>query len=478
MNGLALRQLSVNGAQLVLNQLFGVGIFYLLSVQLSKQDFGRVNLALAILLGLYSVLSMGMDSLAVKKAAAGGQLQPLLTAYVFHVVVTGFSGFLLLCLISPWLPRQVYPLLPLLGLGKLFLFFSTPYKQIVSGREKFSLLARMSLLSNGIRCSGLFLLLLTTSFTLQNAVILFIAGDLTELIANAWLYRSIKSEQTELPVDMLKTWFSLLREAAPQAAVVLITSLLARFDWICLGFLSSAGRLAEYSFAYKAFEMAQLPLLIIAPLLLPRFTRFFLSRRNPPGKLLQVLKAEIIVAAGSALLLQAAWVPFIDGITGGRYGAVNRQTISILCCCLPLIYVNNFLWTAWFAEGRLRSILYSFIFAAVVDVAGCLWLIPVLGNAGAALAFLLSAAAQTGWYLFARESSGFSVAWKPLCLYGSIALAAGLLGQMFANAFVAFLVSGISYAVLISLVSPLPVYALKNLRHFIVRYATRQPANP
>jgi O-antigen/teichoic acid export membrane protein len=56
--------------QLVANQLFGLVIFYILSTSLSKDNFGLLNLALAILLGVFNILSCGMDQLVVKKIAA------------------------------------------------------------------------------------------------------------------------------------------------------------------------------------------------------------------------------------------------------------------------------------------------------------------------------------------------------------------------------------------------------------------------
>jgi peptidoglycan biosynthesis protein MviN/MurJ (putative lipid II flippase) len=80
------------------------------------------------------------------------------------------------------------------------------------------------------------------------------------------------------------------------------------------------------------------------------------------------------------------------------YGAVNARTILILSLCLPLLYLNNFLWTLHFAHGRLRWILTAFAAGFVLNVSGDLVLIPLYGNEGAAGAFLGAILLQTLLY--------------------------------------------------------------------------------
>ena len=72
----------------------------------------------------------------------------------------------------------------------------------------------------------------------------------------------------------------LVRESLPQVGVVIFTSAIARFDWIFIGLFVSDVKLAEYSFAYKIFEITTLPLLAIAPLLVPFFTIFFQQKKE------------------------------------------------------------------------------------------------------------------------------------------------------------------------------------------------------
>src|SRR5580698_10086307 len=93
-----IRGLSATTLQLVINQLFGVVIFYILSRELTKNNFGELNWTLAVLLSAFNLLSFGIGQVLVKKIAAGGNISTLLSLYVLHTIITGilFYGLLFL----------------------------------------------------------------------------------------------------------------------------------------------------------------------------------------------------------------------------------------------------------------------------------------------------------------------------------------------------------------------------------------------
>lgn len=412
-----LQSLSVNATQLILNQIFGLGIFYVLSTHLDKATFGQINLALAILLTIFCVLSMGVDQLIVKKIASGEDKRAMLSLFLFHVILTGVVAYAVM--VSGWLlfgsDNLVYSLLLAIGLGKLMMFFSTPFKQITSGLERFSLLAQMSVVSNLVRCFCLVVLICEGQVFLWPIVLIFIVGDCAELFCSAWLYAKNIGGGFSFKID-LRQYVNLLREALPQTGVVLITSALARFDWIFIGFMLSAVKLAEYSFAYKVFEISILPLTAIAPVLIPRFTKMVQQQSFNVDELKRLMRYEMIISAFVILAINIAWSPIIDGITGGKYGQVNVVTIFILSLCLPLLFINNFLWTLYFAQGRLKMILTAFIITLSVNVLGDIVLIPIYKNEGAAFAFLLASVAQAGYFLYKNEIGALNAIWQPLTI--------------------------------------------------------------
>lgn len=439
--------LSANMLQLVINQLFGVLGFYLLSVNLDKTSFGQVSLALAVLLSVFNILSFGIDQVVVKKIAHGDDAQTVLSFYAFHVIFTGFLFYGIL-----WLGKlffihdnELYRLILLIGAGKLMIFFSTPLKQVSSGMERFKLLSYMLIVSVVLRGIGLVVLAILHQVNLQTIVWVFIAGDALELLFCIYLFaRYIK-------VPIMPRWakveyVELLKQSLPQVGVVLITSALARFDWLFIGFILSAVKLAEYSFAYKLFEISTLPLLAIAPLLIPRFTQLFKSDDHREADLKLLIRIELVIAAFTVLLLNMCWNPLIDMVTGDKYGVVNTTTIFILSLCIPFMYLSNFFWTIFFVQNRLKMILHSFLLTFGVNVAFDLILIPIYKNEGAAIAFLLSCFVQVIFYLSKNTLAGLRGTFYSLVLCLVCAVGSGVLAKaLFQNLWLALITSVLFY---------------------------------
>jgi O-antigen/teichoic acid export membrane protein len=469
MKGKLFQNLSVNAAQLIINQLLGLGIFYVLSTGLDKNTFGQINLALAILMAVFNVLSCGIDQLVIKKIAAGADVHSTVSLYVVHVLFTGlvfygllFSGYLLF-------PHTniVYALLLLIGIGKLMIFFSTPFKQAANGMERFRLLAYMLVISNLVRCFGLIILALLHHLILHNIILIFIGGDVTELLFCVFIFTFSAKISLTIKWDRAN-YFQLLREALPQTGVVLISSALSRFDWIFIGILVSAVKLAEYSFAYKLYEISTLPLLAIAPLLIPRFTKMFQQTKIPVNSLKLLVRIEMIIAAFTILMLNICWAPVIDGITTGKYGAVNVKTIFILSLCLPLLYLNNFFWTIYFAQGRLKMILKSFIITFAVNVLGDIILIPFFKNEGAAFSFLASGIVQAIYFIRQNSIPALKNVWQPLVLCTICALLGGFMSAMlFENDWVRLFSAIVFYVSLLFVTDQLKSLSRSNLKQLL-----------
>jgi len=426
-----IQNLSANTLQLVINQLFGVLMFYVLSVNLSKDNFGLINLALTVVFTAFNILSFGIDQTVVKKVANGDDARSVLSIYLFHVVFTGIIFYVVLLLGKLLFAGDalLYRLILFVGAGKLMIFFSTPLKQVSGGMERFKLQAYMLVVSNIVRGSALVVLAITHLLSISHILWVFIAGDTLELLFTVYLFKkhigiSIKPRWDKAAYGLL------VKQSLPQVGVVLITSALARFDWLFIGFMVSAIKLAEYSFAYKVFEISTLPLLAIAPLLIPRFTQLFKNENYNIDNLKLLIRIEMVIATFTGLLLNMCWDPLIDHITRGKYGAVNSHTIFILSLCLPFIYVMNFFWTIYFVQNRLKMILQVFLVTFGVNVIGDLLLIPFFKNEGAAIAFLASCVVQAVLFSSKNKISELNGSLIVLLKYTAYAFISGALAKL------------------------------------------------
>jgi O-antigen/teichoic acid export membrane protein len=426
-----LHNISANILQIATNQLLGLVIFYLVSRYLTKEAFGEINWTLSVLLMAFNILCFGLDQMVVRKIAADEDPSGTLSLFIFHVAFTGFLFYGALLIFYQVFPGffHDHSLLLLLGIGKLMLFFSVPFKQLASGLQKFHLVLYMSVPSNLVKGAALTWMAVSNRLDLTNTILIFMAADLFEFAFCLVLSSYVLKVRLRFK-HIRPAYVKLFRESLPQFGTVLFSSAMARFDWIFIGVFLSAAKLAEYSFAYKVFEMATFPLLVVAPLLIPLFTRLVKqgSDINNNKNLLFLLKLELIAASFIALLINCVWVPVIDPLTSGKYGSVNRSTIFILTLVMPALYLNNFFWTLLFARGDLKRIFRIFGFTFLINVIANILLIPVLKNEGAALAFLLSSFFQTILYVHAIRQP-ISVSWQPMVITALCALGSGLIAR-------------------------------------------------
>ena len=446
-----IRNLSANALQLIINQLAGLVIFYIISKNLDKDSFGEISLALALMLAIFNILSFGIDQIAVRKLASGENPQNILPVYLCHVLITGFAFYLLFFLgqflfTSP----NAYDVILFIGAGKLMIYFSTPFKQSAIGLERFKLFASISVVSNLVRATGLIVLAFLHQITLTNVIIVFVGGDVLELITGVCLFTL--SAPIPISIKWNKSQYAaLIKESLPQFGVTVISSALARFDWIFIGIVLSTVKLAEYSFAYKVFELSTMPLLAIAPLLIPWFTRLFKDGNQPDiDKLKFLARIETVIAAFTIVLINICWAPAIDDITDGKYGLANVHTIFILTLCIPLQYLTNFLWTVNFAKGQLRMIFHAFAITLIVNIVGDVILIPIFKNEGAAFAYLGGYIAQTGFYVYKNDMRELNKSLYP-CIICTACACVSFWGArfMFSNVWMAVCGSVLNYVVLL-----------------------------
>ena len=466
MKATLVKNLSANTLQLVINQLSGLVIFYVLSVNLDKNTFGEINLALALMLTSFSILAFGIEQVSVRKIAAGDHPQQVLSLYIVHVLITGCIFYGLLLVGSLFLSSRIsyYNIVLLIGIGKTAIHFSMPFKQAALGMERFGLLARMCVITNLSRATGLIILALLHMVTLQTVLLVFIGGDVLELLVGFYFFK----KETGQPVALQWSWkanTALLKESLPQFGVVLITAALARFDWIFIGVFVSAIKLAEYSFAYKVFELSGVPLLAISSVLLPWFTRIFKNGTPDIANLKLLVRMEMVIASATVLLLNVCWTPFIDPLTQGKYGSINERVIFLLSLCIPIQYLCNMLWTIYFAKGQLKLILAAFIITFCVNIIGDIILIPLYKNEGAAIACLAGFIAQAVYYFSRNEIKELNSGVYNLLICVSCACACMFAGRMlFTNSIVSAGFSIATFIILLILTMQVRLTDIRSLK--------------
>ncbi|MBC7949414.1 MAG: oligosaccharide flippase family protein [Chitinophagaceae bacterium] len=428
-----LRDISASSIQVVLNQVLGVIIFFITSRYLDKAAFGEINWSLALLTFITSILSLRLEQIVVRRVAMGQDPSKLLTLFTGHILVTGICFYLILLtgrFLFPGFFRE-HDLLLILAVSHLLSFFSSPFKQLATGKENFRFLAIMSSVANLIRAVWLLIAVLFSSVTVEVILSIFIVSSFIELMISYYLSR-YKLKVSLSTRHRLADYFLLIRESLPLVGTVFLNASIARIDWILLGLFTTQEKTAEYSFAFRVLELSPLPLLIVAPILLSRLSRFFGSHTladllQKKKELSLLIRTEMILATLIPLALNLVWSPLIDAITSNKYGSVNSSTFLILSCCLPFLYMNNLFWSVHFALDHLKLILKITLLTFIIILAGDLLFIPRYAAQGAAVVYLLATVAE--YFNYLRASTLFTIrdTWiSPIACIASAA-ASGLL---------------------------------------------------
>lgn len=426
-----LKDISSSAIQVILNQGLGLLIFILTSRYLTKSTYGEFNWSLAILTFATTILSLRLEQIIVRKVAAGDDPSKMLTLFAGHTLFFGLLFYVVLFLASVLFPSffQQHNLLLLLAISQLLSFFSSPFKQLANGKEFFNLLAIMSLVSNLVRSLWLLWVVLFAVLTIQQVLIIYIFSALAELLVSFYIVQY----RLKIPISSrwaLKDYFSLLSESLPQIGSVFLNACIARFDWILLGIFSTTIITAEYSFAYKVFELCPLPMLILGPVLLSRFSRYFSTQDETSlyakkKELGLFIRYVMIAATLLPLVINVAWVPVMDALTGNKYGAVNKTTFFLLSFCIPFQYMINLLWTIQFAQNQLQRIFRITAITSAVIVTGDLLMVPLLNAKGAAIVYLLATAIEYIIYLRSSILLKISESWQAIMICAGIALVSG-----------------------------------------------------
>jgi O-antigen/teichoic acid export membrane protein len=419
------KDVSASTLQVILNQALGLFIFLAISRNLEKAVYGEMNWSLAILTFSTTILSFRLEQIVVRKVAVGEDASKMLTLFFAHILLFGVLFYAILLGISFFSPGffAQHNLLLILAVSQLLSFFSSPFKQLANGKEEFMTLAVMSCLANVIRAVWILWIILFSTLTIRQVILVYTVSSFAELAVCFYLLNY------KLRIAVSSKWkvteyYNLIKESLPQIGVVFLNAAIARFDWILLGLLSTSVITAEYSFAYKVYELSPVPMLILAPILLSRFSRYF--SKNSETKLLEkqeelslLVRVEMIFATLVPLVLNIVWTPLIDWLTNGKYGSVNAFTFLILSLCIPFLYFINLLWTIHFAQNRLSLIFKVSLVTCLIIVIGDSIMIPIIAAQGAALVYLI--AMVTECILFFRVSILYRIKgiWKPL-VYGLI----------------------------------------------------------
>lgn len=413
-----IRRIAAAGMQSVGVQVLATVFFYLLSVYFSKEDFGIISWCNAVAFMLVTATGLGMEQVALRNMAVEKKqlLSRTLSVFFLHTLLSAVVLFILLVVLAGMFPLSYrLSLLPYFFGAQALLYAAAPFRVLLNARSRFTPYAVISM------CSNLAKVGLTLYFgkdiTLNTALWILCGAHAFELIALI-LFLGLGIRLPFAPA--WKRYKRLVHESLPQYLSVLFDMALARADWILVGALASTAAVAEYSFAYRAFEMERLPTVMATTLLLPLASRA-LGHSGVPGKdtlpVFPVLLVAIPALMGWLATVGAfLWEPVVGGLLGSEYGSASRVPFTWLSLALPFQFAINLLWIQLFAARHYRVVARNTAITAVTNIGLSCLLIPFFGASGSAVSFLIAAFVQFFLYTGATFKAGFTLPLRRLLL--------------------------------------------------------------
>ncbi len=399
-----IKDISANTLQTVITQFFGLAIFYITSKYLVKEDFGEFNWSMAVGSTILAVSSLGLDLILVRRIARGESVIVMGGMHFFHTLIVGVVLSLCSLIVNQFVPsfNGSHPFFFIVFLNLAIANMANSFKLCLNGLESYKQLALLALVANVFKFLLIIVLYVFGQFTILNVIYAYAATSALEFATGYFLLNNNIAALIKPQIKIVDYKYFIL-ESLPQLGVVLFDSALARIDWILLGILSTAAVTAEYSFVYRVFELSKLPLLIIAPILLTRFSKLFNTANKPTDNQINdiqlFLKLELSAMLVIPVILVSCWTPLMDYLTNNKYGIVNEISYNILSICVPLACLINFMWTVGFVQGQLKTILKITIVVSLVNILANVVMIPLYAGVGAALSFLFSSIIQLVLYI-------------------------------------------------------------------------------
>ncbi len=375
---------------------------------------------------IITFLSLGLEQVVLRRVSASKSSEWAAAAYLLHTIVSSVVAIAILYLfsltITTWNNAHI---LMWFFVAQALTFIGSPLKQFLNAKERFAPYGVIALISNTLKLVLAWFLLTRQLLHLNGIIWILVACSFFEFVA---LLIYILAKTSFSFRFKIQAYVKLVKEARGQFISVIFDSGLSRMDWILLGLLSTNAITGDYSFAYRAFELARLPIIVVAPLLMPKFARLFSNADKLEVEQRDMLNNVIVIAIfltiAIPVCLNIVWSPWIGALFDDKYGASNAREFGILSICIPLHFLVNLFWTISFSAKRYRYVSTITIVCAVCNLLLNVFLIGLYGGLGAAFAFITTTIIQVTLYYRFVNKKLVPISLRPvviLFIYGIIA---------------------------------------------------------
>ncbi len=361
---------------------------------LGVDGFGGYGTAAALAVVASIIATLGMQPLLVREIARDPAAAPGWIAAAHRIkafAVAAMVALLVVVTALSSLPPAVGAAAFMLAAAYAVGAFADNLSAYFQGMERMHVWTEASALLGFVTGVGGLLAVLAT----RSLLVFCVAPILGQIAALGWLlWRAPAGVRRPSPVPGSHTAV-LLRALVPFAVAFIATTIFYRADVLILAHARPQSDVGIYTAARRFLDVGQAVALAGAGAAYPRLARSTArsGRRQVEG--LGTVAMMAVPAAGLLFVLRA---PLVRLLFGPAYGAA-APLLALLAPALVPLAVNMYCLSAFAAADRAADAARNWAGAAILVVILDLWLIPLYGPLGAALASLAAETALAASFL-------------------------------------------------------------------------------
>lgn len=367
---------------------------------LGVHGYGVFSYALAIV-GLASLFSdFGINRILIKEASKLPALRNQYIATTLFLKLILLSAItLIIAIITPQFAKipEAISLLPIMAV----LFFSDGIREfcyaMIRSVERMEWEAWLNTFINTLAV----IISLALIIIYRSPLSLAIAYALSSIIGTTVALLVMRKDLTSLKSHFNRQLINpLLLELWPFAIMNILWSVLAYTDTLMLGWMKTASDVGIYAAAQRPVQLLLVIPAVIAGSTLPMLSRLAHSDKD---RFKLILEKTIAISVMLALPLTIGGIMMSSSIIDLLYGPSYRNSASVLQIMISAFIITfpTFItYHAIFANDLQKKFIPHMIFSAILNIILNLWLIPIYGAMGAALATVASQYLAYGWIFF------------------------------------------------------------------------------
>ncbi|MGH1541615.1 MAG: oligosaccharide flippase family protein [Arenicella sp.] len=353
-------------------------------------QLGQFSTLFSIFLFLFQIPLLGLHIVLIRDIAANPEKKQsyTTTALALSLFVSLFLALSVILIGQSIYPESMHSAITLIAVSNLLFAITAVIESVLIAQEKMPVVVWGTIIENLFRVACGFALAYS-GFGITPIVACFVIGRLLALIvyqylANVWSYVDIKSIS-------INTFQLFVRKIPTVFIILLLSTVIGRFDFILLSILGSMRDVGLYSPAFKIYEMGLMVPSMLTVVIYPTLARFFDSDRAVFDQLYTHLVRFIIILGTPALTLVAYFSADIIALFFGQEYLSSHIALKLLLGALLLITVDQILIAITYAAKRDDLELKVLAISSIIYLSLLFLLIPKIGFMGAAIATLTAA---------------------------------------------------------------------------------------